>query len=164
MFWYDNYKWIKTVNGAPIKWKGNMQVYRYISLKRFPIPKRNLTLAGNAACNFRFETTMRYGKTCKFEDSNIKETSCSRVIAWSVNDLSSLLRPEKKKEKEKEKEGKEEKGSGDRATRTARQLSVKMATLGSIYALKVGHFAVAHCQCSHMWTVSRPLQFKTGNL
>lgn len=110
---YDNYKWIKTINVILSNEKKTS-----ISLKRFPIPKRNLTLAGNTACNFRFETTMRYGKTCKFEDSNIKETSCSRVIAWSVNDLSSLLRPEKKKEKEKE--GKEEKGSGDRATRTAR--------------------------------------------
>lgn len=91
---YDNYKWIKTINVILLNEKKTS-----ISLKRFPIPKRNLTLAGNTACNFRFETTMRYGKTCKFEDSNIKETSCSRVIAWSVNDLSSLLRPEKKKKK-----------------------------------------------------------------
>lgn len=138
----------------PPNWKENVHLVETIL--------HSLTLAGIAACNFRFETTTRYGKTCKFEDSNIKETSCWRVIAWSVNDLSSLLRPKKKK-KEKKKEGKEEKGSGDRATRTARQLSVKMATLGSIYALKVGHFAVAHCQRSHMWTVSRPLQFETGN-
>lgn len=44
----------------------------------------------------------------KLEGSNFKGTSCSRIIAWSVNDLSCLLRPEKKRgrERESKREGK----------------------------------------------------------
>lgn len=83
-----------------------VQVY---FVETIPHSQEKPDAAGNAACNFRFETTMRYGKTCKFEDSNIKETSCSRVIAWSVNDLSSLLRPEKKKKKKKRRRGRRKK-------------------------------------------------------
>ncbi|XP_053982711.1 uncharacterized protein LOC128878492 [Hylaeus volcanicus] len=38
-----------------------------------------------------------------------------------------------------------------------------MATLGSIYALKVGHFAVANCQRSHVRAVPRLLQSEAGS-
>lgn len=59
----------------------------------------------------------------KLEGSNFKGTSCSRIIAWSVNDLSCLLRPEKKREG-RERASKRGKGSTDRAARIARWLSV----------------------------------------
>lgn len=48
------------------------------------------------AWNFRFEPGERKALG-KLESSNLKEVGCSRIIAWSVNDLSPLLRPEKER-------------------------------------------------------------------
>lgn len=113
------------------------------------------------SCDLQFPLWNNY---VKLEGSNFKGTSCSRIIAWSVNDLSCLLRPEKK-----ERKGEREQARGEKVAATALQellgdsQSVKMATLGSIYALKVGHFAVAHCQRSHVRAVPCLLQSETGN-
>ena len=85
-------------------------------MKRFPIPGRNparlqVTRLAISALKRLRDT----GKRANLRDSNIKETSCSRVIAWSVNDLSALLRPEKKRRRRRRREG----GEGKKVAVTA---------------------------------------------